>query len=348
MNGAHPRFLQGRLTLLLVLSLAALSTAGTVRPVQAQATDIASVAQGPGLSAALHEGDCTATGALAAPFANAILPPGSPVGNLDAVPAANSFTTVPLPLEAILGTDHAIVVAGPANGGVLACGEVGGSLAEDGSLAIGLTSEQSSGVDGIAFLSPGGDGASTGVSLFLAVPGGLAQTPAPNEPTPALVAGQTTGEEVPIDSGGLGLPIDDFHARYGEAVPDTVMYGEVIPAANGRIRVGAAGNDRVNSVTRYFDQGVAFEEARAVGLAFAPADAVLVESYTTSVGSTADLYYSAALAAQFDATHEIDGMEFPTWVNGEPGQFIIGYGGYNPANGVNEVTRIVMGLGNNP
>jgi hypothetical protein len=73
----------------------------------------------------------------------------------------------------------------------------------------------------------------------------------------------------------------------------------------------------------------------------APVDAILLETYLTQVGSTVDLFYSASLADQFPANSDM-------WINGEPGQFIIGYGGYNPANGINEVTRIVMGLGNNP
>jgi hypothetical protein len=314
----------------------------------AQTTDLASVAQQTGVSAALHEGDCTAVGTVVVPFANAILPSGSPVGNPDALLAANSFTIVPLPLETILASDHAIVVANPADNDDVACGEVGGSLAADGSLAIGLASQQSSGVHGIAFLSPGSDGASTGVSLFIAVPGDLKQAAAPSEPTPVPEVEEVAVATAPIDSRGLGLPIEEFYARYGEAVPDPVMDGESIFTSNGRIRVRAAGNDKVNAVTRYFDQGVTFEDARATGLGFAPADSVLVQTYTTSVGSTVDLYYSPSLEAQFSESEVIEGMEFPTWVNGEPGQFIIGYGGYNPANGVNEVTRIVMALGNNP
>ena len=65
-----------------------------------------------------------------------------------------------------------------------------------------------------------------------------------------------------------------------------------------------------------------------------------METHLTQVGPTVDLFYSASLADQFPANSD-------TWINGEPGQIIIGYGGYNPANGIYEVTRIVMGLRNN-
>lgn len=313
--------------------------------------ELLALARSSGLPATLNDGDCIDAGAVVAEFSSAEAPCGSNVGSAEANAAATSFTTLALPFEAILAADHAVMVSGP-DGLPLACGVVGGVPTADGSLAFGLEEEIGSGVFGIAYFSPGADGVSTGASLFLAVPGDPSQA-AEGEREAEVVgdldpAEPAAAEVAVIDSGGLGLPIGEFYARYGEAVPDTVMYGEVIPTANGRIRVGAANNDRVNSVTRYFDQGVAFEEARATGLGFAPADSVLVQSYTTSVGSTADLYYSAALATQFAETEDIDGMEFPTWVNGEPGQFIIGYGGYNPANGVNEVTRIVMALGNNP
>jgi hypothetical protein len=66
------------------------------------------------------------------------------------------------------------------------------------------------------------------------------------------------------------------------------------------------------------------------------------------IGSTIELCYSLSQEARFPPTQLIGDTEYSTWTNGEPGQFIIGYGGYNPANAINEVTRIVMGLGNNP
>ena len=125
---------------LIITSLQVLPTQGMTAPVVVQSTDIVSVAQQSGVSAALHEGDCTAIGAVVAPFTNAIVPSGSLIGNSDALPAATSFTTVPLPLDMLLASDHAVVVADPGDDGALACGEIGGFVAEDGSLSIGLES----------------------------------------------------------------------------------------------------------------------------------------------------------------------------------------------------------------
>ena len=150
----------------------------------------------------------------------------------------------------------------------------------------------------------------------------------------------------PINSGGLGLTEDEFHVRYGTGEPH--ILGEDIKAGNGGIIVSVTEEGKVDTIERYFNAGVSFEDARFIGLQLAPADAVLVETYLTQVGSTVDLFYSASLEAQFPPTRLSGDTELSTWPNGQPGQFFIGYGGYNPANGINEVTRIVMALGNNP
>ena len=50
----------------------------------------------------------------------------------------------------------------------LPAGRMTGIIGPDGSLVIGLREQNDSGFTGIAFLSPGADGASTDVSLFLA------------------------------------------------------------------------------------------------------------------------------------------------------------------------------------
>jgi hypothetical protein len=165
----------------------------------------------------------------------------------------------------------------------------------------------------------------------------------PNSDTEAEQAG---GVAASIDSGGLGLTVDEFHARYGTGEPD--ILGEVIETGNGRIVFMATEEGKVDFIERYFNQGVSFEDARFAGRQLAPADAVLLETSFTQAGSTVDLFHSPSLEAAFPPAMLIDDTEFSTWTNGEPGQFTIGYGGYNPANGINEVTRIVMGLGNNP
>ena len=53
------------------------------------------------------------------------------------MPAANSFTTVPISLEALTASDHAIVVPFPAGEEIVACGDIGGTLTEAGALIVG-------------------------------------------------------------------------------------------------------------------------------------------------------------------------------------------------------------------
>jgi hypothetical protein len=352
MKSAHHRLYHDGATVVVVMAFGVLPLLWMLSPVAAQTTDIASVAQQTGLSAALHKGECSAIGEVVAPLTNALIPSGSPVGNPDALPAANSFTAIPLPLETILAADHAIVVANPTDNDAIACGEVGGFLAGDRSLTVGLASQQSSDIHGIAFLSPSSDGRSTGVSLFIAVPTDLTQASVSSEPTAVPEAEQVGVAVTSIDSGGLGLTVEEFHARYGTGEPDPV--GEVIETENGRIVFAATQEGKVDFIERSFNEGVSLEEARVIGMGLAPTDADLVATYITEagyiteVGSTTDLFYSSSLKAAFPPTTRIAGTQFSTWTNGAPGQFTIGYSGYNPANGNNEVTRIVIRLGDNP
>ena len=87
-----------------------------------------------------------------------------------AIPAESSFTSVPLTLDAILGADHVVNVHLSAEEieTYIACGEIGGSLSPEGAVIIGLREMNDSGFTGIAYLSPGADGASTDVSTFVA------------------------------------------------------------------------------------------------------------------------------------------------------------------------------------
>src|SRR5829696_4945188 len=158
-------------TVMVIIALGALSIRGTMPRVMVQSTAVTALVPQTGFSAALHEGDCADLGALTAPITHASVPSGPPVGNPDAQPVASSFTSVPLPLERLRASHHVIVVADSAVSGAIACGEIAGFLTEDGSLVFGLTSVRSSDVHGIAVLTPRSDGGSTGVSLFVTVPG---------------------------------------------------------------------------------------------------------------------------------------------------------------------------------
>ena len=139
----------------------------------AVAQDATPVAQpvSPARPAHIHSGDCVELGDVVVPLTDLTPPVGEGVGQADsATPAESSFTTVPMTLDAILGADHAINVHLSAEriDTYIACGEIGGGVDATGALVIGLREESDSGYTGIAFLSPGADGASTDVSVFIA------------------------------------------------------------------------------------------------------------------------------------------------------------------------------------
>jgi hypothetical protein len=123
----------------------------------------------------IHSGNCDELGEVVAPLSDLVAPEGDRVGQRNrAAQGATSFTNVPLTLDAILAEDHAINAHLSADqiDVYIACGEIGGVKAPDGSLTIGLREESDSGYTGIAYLVPGADGASTDVTVFLADTGG--------------------------------------------------------------------------------------------------------------------------------------------------------------------------------
>jgi hypothetical protein len=83
-----------------------------------------------------------------------------------ALPAASSFTTVPLSLQTLTESDYAIVIPFPAGDELVACGEIGGVFTETGALVVGIRPERM-GISGIAYLNQGSDGTRANVSLFI-------------------------------------------------------------------------------------------------------------------------------------------------------------------------------------
>jgi hypothetical protein len=123
----------------------------------------------------IHTGNCEELGEVVAPLTDLTTPEGDRVGQRNrAAQGATSYTNVPLTLDAILAADHAINAHLSADqiDVYIACGEIGGVVAPDGSLTIGLGEQSDSGYTGIAYLAPGADGASTDVTVFLAETGG--------------------------------------------------------------------------------------------------------------------------------------------------------------------------------
>jgi hypothetical protein len=132
---------------------------------------------------------------------------GPLVGQPPRLAAGQSFSALPLPMAELLAQDTAIVFVN-GRGDVVTCGEIGGVVAPDGSLVLGLSETGGSGIAGIAFLAPAPDGLQTNVSLFATgVPAATAiEQPAPvvqAEP-PALTPSQgETDEAVAVTDADL-------------------------------------------------------------------------------------------------------------------------------------------------
>lgn len=105
--------------------------------------------------AELRLGTCANLGEVVAPLANLVLTPGDPQGQVGATPVEQSGTVVPYVLEDLLTTDHSIVVLQSSLDTVfVACGEVGGAINPDGTLAIGMRDMSGSGLSGVAYFTP--------------------------------------------------------------------------------------------------------------------------------------------------------------------------------------------------
>ena len=194
----------------------------------------------------IHVGNCDEVGEVVVPLTDLTgAAGGDRVGQARrAIAAENSFTSVPLTLDAILDADHVINVHLSADeiDTYIACGEIDGFLTPDGALIVGLRELNDSGFTGIAFLSPGADGASTDVSTFIApnIEQGRNRDRAAEE-TPAVggedtsaidaTAGETP-ETLPAATPGADDDMSDVTGTPAAVAGDeAMMAGEQVPVS---------------------------------------------------------------------------------------------------------------------
>jgi hypothetical protein len=106
--------------------------------------------------AEIRGGSCGGLGEVLVPLAHLVLTAGEQQGQTGAVPVEQSGTVVPFHLSDLLSANHAIVVQhSPEQSGVLvACGDIGGALNPDGTLAVGMAGVNGSGLSGVAYFTP--------------------------------------------------------------------------------------------------------------------------------------------------------------------------------------------------
>jgi plastocyanin len=194
--------------------MGAISTVGAAMTPTVEAITAAPAASAPiaGRPAHIHSGDCANLGDVVVPLTDLTKPAGQAEGQVNrAILAENSFTNVPLTLDATLADDHAINVHLSADqiGTYIACGEIGGVRDANGALTIGLRELNDSGFTGIAFLAPAADGVSTDVSVF------IAQTQSQREAaTPAAA-----------DSAAAGAPVEVSLREFAIDMPNSLPAG---------------------------------------------------------------------------------------------------------------------------
>jgi hypothetical protein len=136
-------------------------------------------------------------------------PTGESQGQAGATPVEQSATTVPLLLDDLLAGSYALAAypAPEQTGAPLVCGDIGGTLAADGTLAVGLNEMNDSRYSGVAYFVPAVDGSGTTVTVMLmdqragrrgddaAVGGGSPESAAPADTAPVDATG--TGNVAP-------------------------------------------------------------------------------------------------------------------------------------------------------
>lgn len=157
---AGVEFDEGTANDILVIGQTANGTLATIvesRPVE--------VTRPTGRAGQIVAGTCAEPGDVVADLGLILPGQGAAVGIATAEPTSQAFASAAVPFETLSSSPHSVIVRSEA-GDLVACGEVGGTLTDTGSLVIAL--EGSSAAHGIAVLAPGLVAPdTTGVSIFM-------------------------------------------------------------------------------------------------------------------------------------------------------------------------------------
>lgn len=142
----------------------------------------------------VQTGSCDTLGDVAEPLSDLTRTAGDPVGMAGAIVVSRSFTNVPLTFETLLAEPYALDVRLSAQelDTSITCGEIGGVVDATGALTIGLKEVGGLGHTGVAYLSPGVDGASTDMLIFMTEDDSTS-APAPGATPVAEAAGAEAG-----------------------------------------------------------------------------------------------------------------------------------------------------------
>ena len=171
----------------------------------------------------IRVGSCASFGEVVAPLAPLVVPDGETVGQEGASSVEQSVTEVPLLLADILSENYAVAVhASPEQvGAPIACGEIGGALATDGSLSVGLQAMNGAKMSGVASFAPTLAGDGTLVTVLLVDERGGRERPD---------AIEDESDDVDAVADGAGDGVDGADAADGANAPDGVGNVTIGPA----------------------------------------------------------------------------------------------------------------------
>jgi hypothetical protein len=129
--------------------------------------------------AELRVGTCGEMGDLVHTLSHLMLTSGDQLGQENATPVEQSFTIVPFTVSQLVESNHVVAVqAAPESSEVVACGEIGGVMNPDGTLAAGMRSMNGSGLSGVAYFTPNPGYESSLVTILLVSEGPALVDPA--------------------------------------------------------------------------------------------------------------------------------------------------------------------------
>lgn len=157
---AGAEFAEGTANDILIIGQAVSGSLATIvesRPVE--------VTRPTGLSGQIVVGPCDELGDLVADLGLILPGQGATVGVSNAERTSQAYASAAVPFETLTASPHSVVVRAE-TGDLVACGAIGGSLTDNGSLVIAL--ESPGAAHGVAVVAPGLDAPdTTGISLFM-------------------------------------------------------------------------------------------------------------------------------------------------------------------------------------